>query len=113
MENFTDKLVVLVTAANAEEGAKLAKLLVQERLAACVNVLSGVRSFFWWQGKIDEQEEVLLFIKTTRPLLQELIATVQAHHSYQVPEIIALPISAGADNYLRWLAAEVRTQPAD
>lgn len=112
MENLNDKLVVLVTAANAEEGTTLANLIIGQRLAACVNVLPGIRSFFWWQGKIDEQEEVLLFIKTTRPLLEELIATVQAHHSYQVPEIIALPIVAGAENYLRWLAAEVKPQPA-
>jgi len=112
MENLNDKLVVLVTAANAEEGTKLANLIVGQRLAACVNVLPGIRSFFWWQGKIDEQEEVLLIIKTTRPLLQELIATVQAHHSYQVPEIIALPIVAGAEDYLRWLVAEVKPHPA-
>lgn len=107
MENANGNVVVLVTAANETEGAELAKQIVEKRLAACVNLVPTIRSYFWWQGKIDEQAETLLVIKTARRLMNELMATVQAHHSYQVPEIIALPIVAGAADYLQWLNGEL------
>jgi periplasmic divalent cation tolerance protein len=109
LENRAAHVVVFVTASNEDEGAKLAKLLVEKRLAACVNILPGVRSFFWWQGRIDEQAETMLVIKTSQRLMNELIAAVQANHSYQVPEVIALPIVAGAAGYLNWLASEVKS----
>lgn len=108
MDNSNENIVVLVTASNETEGAKLAKQIIEKRLAACVNLVPTIRSFFWWQGRIDEQAETLLAIKTAPRLLNELIATVQAHHSYQVPEIIALPIVAGAANYLEWLNGELK-----
>jgi periplasmic divalent cation tolerance protein len=98
-----------MTAANEDEGARLAKILVEARLAACVSLLPHARSFFWWEGKIDEQNETVMIAKTRRQVLPQLIETVQKHHSYSVPEIIALPIVDGAANYLSWLAAEVRS----
>jgi periplasmic divalent cation tolerance protein len=103
-----ENIVVLMTAANEDEGAKLAKLLVEARLAACVSLVPQARSIFWWQGKIDAQRETIMIAKTRREVLPELIETVQKHHSYSVPEIIALPIIDGASNYLNWLAAEVK-----
>lgn len=102
--------LVLMTAPNEEEAGKLAHILVEKRLAACVNVVPKMRSFFWWEGKIDEQNEVLLLAKTTEPVLRALMEVVLAHHSYQVPEIIALPIVAGAEKYLNWLKAEVQSR---
>ncbi len=109
MNEKTENIVVLMTAANEDEGARLAKILVEARLAACVSLVPQARSFFWWEGKIDEQHETILLAKTRREALPQLIETVQKNHSYSVPEIIALPIIAGAENYLNWLAAEVKT----
>ncbi|MDZ7290781.1 MAG: divalent-cation tolerance protein CutA [candidate division KSB1 bacterium] len=109
MNERAENIVVLMTAANEEEGAKLAKLLVETRLAACVSLVPQARSFFWWEGKMDEQSETIMIVKTRRQVLSLLIETVQKHHSYSVPEIIALPIIDGAANYLNWLAAEVRS----
>ncbi|MGH7596582.1 MAG: divalent-cation tolerance protein CutA [bacterium] len=108
MADMTENIVVLMTASNEDEGAKLAKLLVEARLAACVSLVPQARSFFWWEGKIDEQRETLMIAKTRRHVLPLLIETVQKNHSYSTPEIIALPIIAGAANYLSWLAAEVK-----
>ncbi len=108
MSEHTENLVVLITAANEDEGAKLAKLLVEARLAACVSLVPQARSFFWWEGKIDEQRETVMIAKTQRHVLPQLIETVQKNHSYSTPEIIALPIIDGAANYLNWLAAEVK-----
>lgn len=106
MENQDLYRVVLITAPHAEEAEKLARLLVEKRLAACVNVVPRIRSFFWWEGKIDVQEEVLLILKTTTPRWPALLEAVSAHHSYETPEIIALPILQGAQKYLNWLSAE-------
>ncbi len=109
MENKNVYRVVLVTAPHEQEAEKLARILVEKRLAACANLVPKIRSFFWWEGKIDEQHEVLLILKTTEPVLRELMEAVQAHHSYQVPEILALPVLEGSEKYLHWLAAE--TEP--
>jgi periplasmic divalent cation tolerance protein len=105
---MSENLVVLITAANEEEGARLAKTLVEARLAACVSLVPQARSYFWWEGKIDEQSETIMIVKTRHQVLPQLIETVQKNHSYAVPEIIALPIIDGAANYLNWLAAEVK-----
>jgi periplasmic divalent cation tolerance protein len=110
MNDTTENIVVFITAANEEEGGRLAKLLLERRLAACVSLLPSARSFFWWEGRIDEQTETVMIVKSRRQALPQLIETVQKHHSYSVPEIIALPIIGGAENYLTWLATEVRPQ---
>lgn len=96
-------LVVLVTTPTMEEGERIANILVGARKAACVNLVPKVHSKFWWQGKMDSADEALLIVKTRAPLLEELIRLVKENHSYQVPEVIALPISAGNEDYLRWL----------
>ena len=89
----TDRIVVLVTAGSEEEARKIAKLLVKEKKAACVNILPGVDSLFWWKGKIDSAHESLLLVKTRASLFPEIVNLVREIHSYEVPEIIALRLS--------------------
>jgi periplasmic divalent cation tolerance protein len=100
--------VVLVTAPSVEGAARIARALVVERLAACGNVVPGVRSFFRWEGKVRSEPEVLLVLKTTRDRFQELRARVLSLHPYQVPEIVALPVEAGHAAYLDWIASSTR-----
>ncbi len=103
---MTDALVVLVTTPTPERAAEIARAVVEERLAACGNVLAGVRSVYRWEGKVQEDEEALLVLKTTRDRFEALRARVLALHPYQVPEVIALPVEAGSAPYLAWIAAE-------
>jgi periplasmic divalent cation tolerance protein len=95
--------VVLVTASDKQEAEKIAQGLLSQRLAACVNMIEGITSVFRWQGKIDRATEVLLIIKTRKPLVKKVISQVKLLHSYEVPEIIALPIVAGSREYLEWI----------
>jgi periplasmic divalent cation tolerance protein len=104
----TGKVVVLVTTSSEEEAHKMAELLLTRRKAACVNIVPKVDSSFWWQGKLDSARESLLIIKTTASLLHETIELVKSAHSYEVPEIIALPIIGGNEDYLKWIDNEVR-----
>ncbi len=103
---MTDKIIVLSTCASQQEAEKIAKLLVESRLAACVNILPGIRSVYHWQGKIQDEAEILLLIKSRRPLFEQLQKTLASVHSYEVPEIIAIPIVEGALSYLQWLSRE-------
>lgn len=101
---MTDKIVVLVTCGTAGEAARIARSLVERRIAACVNILqSPVRSVYRWKNKIETAHERLLLIKTSRGKFRELRACVKRLHSYSVPEIIALPIAEGSAPYLRWI----------
>ena len=95
--------VVLITAPKGKETLSLTKLLLERKLCACVNIVKGIDSFFWWDGKIDSAKESLLLAKTKKTLLKSLIKAVRAAHSYQVCEIIALPIIAGNKDYLDWV----------
>ena len=104
---MTDKIVVLSTCGSAEEAEKIARRLVEMRLAACVNVLAGVRSFYRWKEAIEDSGEWLLIIKTSRARFDNLRAELERLHAYEVPEVVALPIVDGAPNYLNWLDAEV------
>ncbi|MCC6020248.1 MAG: divalent-cation tolerance protein CutA [Thermoproteaceae archaeon] len=97
--------VVLITAPDRESGVKMARRLLERRLAACVNI-APVSSMYWWEGKIEESSEVLLVVKTTSERLGDLIREVRAIHPYKVPEIIALPITAGLADYLDWVRRE-------
>ena len=98
--------VVLLTAPDASVGATLARTLVEERLAACVNLVPGVRSIFRWDGEVQEETEVLLIAKTRADRCDALAARVRALHPHAVPEVIALPAAAGSADYLAWVAAE-------
>ena len=96
-------VVVFVTAVSVEQGMSIARALVEEEVVACVNVVKGVRSVFRWKGKVEEEDEVLLVLKTRTARLPEVIARVKELHSYDVPEIIALPIIDGNPSYLQWI----------
>ena len=102
-----DACVVLVTAPDAAVAQQLARHVLEQKLAACVNIVPAITSFFWWQGKIDEQAESLLVIKTVATKLAALIEAVKKDHPYEVPEIIALPIVGGSKDYLKWLGDSV------
>jgi periplasmic divalent cation tolerance protein len=105
---MTDILVVLVTAPSAEKAAELARQLVEERLAACGNVLPGIRSIYRWEGKVQDEPEALLVLKTHRDRFEALRDRVLALHPYQVPEVLALPVEAGSEQYLAWVTGETR-----
>jgi periplasmic divalent cation tolerance protein len=103
---MTDCVVVLVTVGSREEAERIAEALVTERLAACVNVAGPITSIYHWQGRVERGQELLLIIKTRAALWDQLEARVKSLHSYQNPEVIAVPISAGAAAYLEWLRSE-------
>lgn len=103
-------LVVLTTVASIEEGATIARALVEEHLAACVNVVRGVRSFFFWEGRLQEEDEVLLLVKTRRERYGELETRLRSLHSYTVPEILALAVEAGSPAYVAWVRESVHTE---
>ena len=98
-----DNIVVLITTSGEEEAHSIAELLVTERKAACVNIVPGVDSLFRWEGKLDSARESLLMVKTKGSLFPEVVELVKGTHSYEVPEIIALPTVAGSEDYLKWL----------
>jgi periplasmic divalent cation tolerance protein len=103
--NSANLVVIFVTAGSPEEAHKIAESLVGKKKAACVNILPGIDSLFRWQGKIESAREVPLLIKTRADLLPEIIRLVKEIHSYEVPEIIALPIVGGSEDYIQWLDA--------
>ncbi|MEM3617073.1 MAG: divalent-cation tolerance protein CutA [Candidatus Bathyarchaeia archaeon] len=96
-------IIVLTTTSSRKEAEKIANTLLEERLIACANIIGPMHSLFWWQGKIDNVQEHLILMKTRKDLFDKLSEKVKALHSYQVPEIIALPIVKGLKDYLDWL----------
>lgn len=106
MEEFTH-IVLLITTATTEEAQRISKVLLTQRKAACVNIVPKVSSFFWWQGKLDSAQESLMLVKTKASQLNETIRLVKELHSYDIPEIIALPIIGGNQDYLEWIDKEV------
>jgi periplasmic divalent cation tolerance protein len=99
--------LVLITCANEEQGASIARTLVEERLAACVNLVGQIRSIYRWQEKIEDDRETLLLVKTARTLLPKIERRVRELHTYDVPEIMALSFDRGSRPYLEWLLAAV------
>ncbi|HUB82547.1 MAG TPA: divalent-cation tolerance protein CutA [Bryobacteraceae bacterium] len=108
---MTDKIVVLSTCANEDEAGRLARLLVDRRLAACVSILPRVRSIYRWNGAVESSEEWLLLIKSSRRLFEELRTAIESAHSYEVPEVLALPVVDGAASYLAWLDTNLEEGP--
>ena len=104
---MTENIVVFIMAASDDEARRIATSLVDERLAACVNILPGCHSVFRWEGEVQEEDEVLLIVKTRAAAFPALERRVQELHSYDVPEIVALPINRGAQSYLDWLVNQV------
>ena len=105
MNNF---IVVFVTVKDRTEAKKLTKALLGKKLAACVNIIPKVESAYWWKGKIEKADELLLIIKTRKSLLNKLIIEVKKNHSYTVPEIISLPITGGNKDYLNWIGESTK-----
>lgn len=107
---MNDFVVVLVTAATADEARRIAAQLIERQQAACVNVVDAVRSIYRWEGAVRDDAEVLLIIKTTAERYPEVERSVRELHSYDVPEVIALPLVQGSSPYLEWLTASVRRE---
>lgn len=108
---MTDKVVVLVNCSSLEEAGKIGRQLVAKRLAACVNLVPGVRSWYWWEGKVVEDNEVMVMIKTSRERVADLEKEVVRLHSYAVPEVIALQVVDGSQNYLNWIDSSLSGKP--
>ena len=104
---MTDALIVFSTCADETEALRLANTLVEARLAACVNVLPAIQSVYRWQGAIENAREILLVVKTTRQRFEAVCDLISTVHSYDTPEIIAVPVAAGSEKYLAWLTAQV------
>ena len=100
-------IVIFITTATTDEAQQISKVLLERRKVACVNIVPGISSHFWWQDKLDSAQESLLIVKTKSSLLPEIISLVKGMHSYQVPEIIALPIVGGNQDYLQWIGESV------
>ena len=105
-------LLVLATVPNDEEGERIARTVVEERLAACCNAGLPVRSFFWWDNSVNDEPEKLLLFKTAASRLNALTARIRELHSYDVPEVIALPVIGGSEDYMHWVLEETKQQEA-
>jgi periplasmic divalent cation tolerance protein len=104
---MTDKIVVFSTCATEEDAAKLARALVEARVAACVTLVPGARSVYRWQGAIESAEECLLIIKSSRQLFEALRTALEQAHAYDVPEVLAMPVVEGSANYMNWLEGQL------
>ena len=102
-ERLMNEILVFMTASSEEEAAKIAHSLVEKRLAACVNIIRNIRSVYRWKEKVEDDAEVLMIAKTKQSLFDPLMNKVKELHSYAVPEIIAIPVTAGSEDYLDWL----------
>ena len=100
-------IVVLITSDSVEEADHIAQVLLKKKKVACVNILRGIDSYFWWEGKPDSARENLLIAKTKASLLPEIVDLVKKLHSYDVPEVIALPITGGNQDYLEWIERNI------
>ncbi len=100
--------LVYVTAPSAEEAERLGRLAVESRLAACANIIPGMRSVYWWQGKLESAEETVLLLKTTAALVGELTQALTDAHSYDCPCVVSLPIEGGNPAFLKWIEDETR-----
>ncbi len=103
-----DKVIIFITCATKKEAREISERLVQSRLVACVNIIDRIESIFWWKENIDSSREVLLIAKSKRSLINEIVSQVKLMHSYQVPEIIAVPIIAGNRDYIKWINESIR-----
>lgn len=106
MTSSDNPVLILVSSGSEQEAAEIARKLVDEKLAACVSITSPVRSFFYWDGSISDEKEYLLIIKTREKLFEEISKRILELHSYEVPEIISVPVSRGYPPYINWLLKE-------
>ena len=103
-------ILVLSTASSRKEAVKIAEALLDQRLAACINFVPALTSLYWWKGRKETATEVLLLIKTRKSAFRKLEQLIRKHHSYAVPEIIALPMTAASKSYLNWMLKEIDTR---
>jgi len=113
LNNNSDPVVILITCKDATEAERIAGSLVDKRLIACGNITTGITSIFQWKGKIENDQEVLLIAKSRNEIMEGIIAEVKNLHSYETPEIIAIPIVSGSSEYLEWIAAETTPPQSD
>ena len=106
---MSDFIQVLTAAGSAEEARTIAGAIVEQRLAACVQVIGPISSTYWWQGQMETAEEYLCLMKTTRKVFRSLETAIKEVHSYETPEILAMPVEEGSEDYLFWLRSEVRS----
>jgi len=99
--------LIYITASNIEEARRIAKMLVEKRLVACANIVPKIESLYWWEGKINCEEEALIFAKTVREKVKNVIEEVKRLHSYEVPAIVSFDISEGNEDFLDWIFGEV------
>ncbi len=99
---------MFISAGSREEAEKIARVLVERRLAACAQAMGPVRSFYWWKGRVEEADEWLCLAKSSREKLSELVKAVKEVHSYEVPEVIATPVMGGLGSYIKWVKEELR-----
>jgi periplasmic divalent cation tolerance protein len=102
-------IIVFMTAKDYEEAQKISQFLLEKKLIACANIIKEISSFFWWEGKIDQASEAVIIAKSQRSLFPGIIEAVKKVHSYQVPEILAMPVLAGNPDYLSWIKESVKT----
>ena len=105
---MTEYVLIYVTAPSTEEAETIATSLVEQRLAACANIVPAIRSIFWWKNAIEHEHEALIILKSTKTLFPLIVDAVKSLHSYDVPEIIATPLLCGSDDYLAWISAETQ-----
>ena len=105
---YDGNVVIFITAGTREEALKVSQLLLERRAAACVNIAHNITSIFWWQGRLETSWESLIIVKTRVSKLEEVVRLVKEIHSYEVPEVIALPIIGGNREYLEWISEEVK-----
>lgn len=103
---------VYVTARHNEEAKRIGRTLVEERLAACINVIPAIHSIYWWEGKVEENDETLLVAKTTEALMPKVIEKIKSLHSYSCPCVVAWPIEKGNSDFLKWISRETISRKA-
>ncbi len=103
-----DYTVIFITTSSLDEAEKIGRALVEEKLVACANIISPIRSIYRWQGKICDDKEALIILKTKKKLFKQIENRVKALHSYEVPEVISMPIIEGSNKYLSWLESETK-----
>ena len=108
MNGNDKKVIIFITASSREEAENIGKVLVEERLAACCNIVDNISSIFRWKGEICRESEVLMLVKSTSGLFDDIVKKVKGIHSYEVPEIIAIPIIYGSEEYLKWVEEEIK-----
>ncbi|MEM2975047.1 MAG: divalent-cation tolerance protein CutA [Candidatus Bathyarchaeia archaeon] len=103
-------IIAVTTTANNEEATKIVQILLQEKLIACANIFGPISSHFWWKGKLEQAEEFIVFMKTDEDLFEKLSERIKALHSYEVPEVLAIPATKGFQPYLEWLKSSLSSE---